>query len=379
MPSTPQPKVQAPKRIAKNVRIKTRGKNTRYGTVIDATEKHTWNVKFDDGTTEVCKSQQLQIYDEYYNKPSETPLRKAASTIKRMIRKTVGKKPHVRNAIDRSSISYESQSDEDSASTGRDDDENYEPDVEVSIVDSPNGADGVEVELLTPHPFSPSPGRPSRPRSLFDEASEAPSDGSRRSNHSFDDYIEDEEDIRLPTITLDDDGEDQCDFIDVPQKSRDFMNATRLMKEKKKELLGTTIVKTVKPTNKYAPGGLVEGAPNTVKDGKKGTIIEEVEDGVYLIEWDDEHLPDSRVEKKLLRLQKGLTETYIWEFVENHVADNPPTEYRKHGVIGLSSPRGFEPQITPEHEDYDHPFAKLVEQLWPGDWRRSSRISTNIF
>jgi hypothetical protein len=65
------------------------------------------------------------------------------------------------------------------------------------------------------------------------------------------------------------------------------------------------------------------------KEGEKGTIIDQVEEGFYLIEWDDVNLPDSRVEKKHLRLQKGISETYVWEFEENHVADNPPVEYQK--------------------------------------------------
>jgi hypothetical protein len=339
--------------------------NTRYGTIEDALGKHIWKVKLDEGSTEEFKSQQLQIYKEYYNKPSETPIQKAASTIKRIIRKTVSKKARTNNL---SSSSSESQSDDDdsSASTNRDKDENYEPEVEFSTQ-----IDDEEVEvLLTPRPPTPSPGRPTRPRTLFEEVTEASLDDSRRSNHSFDDFIEDEEDILLPTSNLEDDGEDQCDFVDVPQKATEFQNATKLMNEKKKELMGTTIVKTVKPTNKYAPGGLVEGAPNTQKEGKKGTIIDQVEEGFYLIEWDDVDLPDSRVEKKHLRLQKGISETYVWKFVENHVADNPPAEYQKHGVIGLSSERFDDPNILNyEDPDYDHPFAKLVEQLWPGDWR----------
>jgi hypothetical protein len=69
---------------------------------------------------------------------------------------------------------------------------------------------------------------------LFEEVTEASLDDSCRSNHSFDDFIEDEEDILLPTTNLEDDGEDQCDFVDVPQKATEFQNATKLMNEKKR-------------------------------------------------------------------------------------------------------------------------------------------------
>lgn len=364
-------KVQLPKHIAKGVRVKTRGKNPRYGTVTEAKQKHTWQVQFDDGSSEVCKSNQLFIYKEYYNKPSETPVQKAASTIKRVLRKTVGR-PRARNSSNNSS-NYESQSDDEEST---DKDEDYVP-AGVQITESlnENGTDGVEVELLrTPCLLEElSPGRPNR--TLFDEESQA-SEGSHISNHSFDDVSEDEEDVRLPTTSLEDDGVDHCDFIDKPQKLRDYLHASKLMKAKKKELMGSKVIKTVKPTNKYATGGLVEGRPNTVKAGETGTIIDECDDGFFMIEWDNDALPDSRVEKKHLRLQKGVSTTYVWEFVENHVADNPPTEYERHGVIGFSA-KGFHADV--EDDNYDHPFAKLVEQLWPGDWREQlSNLNKHI-
>jgi hypothetical protein len=382
MLSTPKPKVQVPKRFAAGVRVKTRGKNTRIGTIVKATGKSVWEVKFDDGSTEVRKSQQLQIYEEYYNKPPEpTSMQKAISTIKRILPKTVGRRrgarARTRNSISSSNSSSESQSDEYSTSSSRDKDEDFEP--EVGILDSPE-ADGVETVLLTPRAFTPSPGpgQPSRPRTLFGEEQAPEEDDDRRSNHSFDDCLEDEEDIRLPSFSLEDGGEDQCDFVDVPQRLQEYQNATKLMNAKKKELMGTTITKIVKPGNKYAPGGLVEGRPKTVKEGQKGTIVEEVEDGVYEIEWDDLDLPNCQVEKRHLRLQTGLTQTYTWKFVEHHVANNPPTEYRKHGLIGLSSkglevpptiPNKDNPEEPLPNPEYDHPFARLVEQLWPGDWR----------
>lgn len=141
------------------------------------------------------------------------------------------------------------------------------------------------------------------------------------------------------------------------------------MAEKKKELIGTTLTKTIKPTkSKYGLGGLVVGAPNTIKAGEKGTIIDECDDddGFYLIEWDNDALPDSRVEKKNLRLQTSVSKTYVWKFVEDHVSNNQPTEYIRHGLIGFSA-SGFHAMFGTA--DYDHPFAKLVEQIWPGNWR----------
>jgi hypothetical protein len=120
-----------------------------------------------DGSTDIRKSQQLQIYEEYYNKPPEpTSMQKAMSTIKRILPKTVGRRrgarARTRNSISSSNSSSESQSDEYSTSSSRDKDEDFEP--EVGIMDSPE-ADGVEAVLLTPRAFTPSPGpgQPSRP------------------------------------------------------------------------------------------------------------------------------------------------------------------------------------------------------------------------
>jgi hypothetical protein len=131
----------------------TRGENTRYGTIEDVDGKHIWKVKLDKGSTEkVFKSQQLQIHKEY-NKPSETPLQKAASTIKRIVRKTVSKKANTHNSS-ASSFSSESISDENSStSTNSDKDEDFMPEVDVLH----GGDDKIEV-LLTPHPPTPSLG-----------------------------------------------------------------------------------------------------------------------------------------------------------------------------------------------------------------------------
>jgi hypothetical protein len=385
MPSTPKPKVQVPKRFAAGVRVKTRGKNTRIGTIAKATGKSIWDVKFDDGAIEERKSQQLQIYEEYYNKPPETSTQKKVSTIKRFIPNSISKIARRTNNLSLSISSSGSQSNDDDSSTSTDrdkddedfepddkDDEDFEPEVEVNVNVLDGGDDEIET-LLSPVPGLPSPyppRRPTIPRTLFEEAPEELSD-DRRSNHSFDDCLEDEEDIRLPSFSLEDGGEDQCDFVDVPQQLQEYQKATKAMNEKKKELMGTMITKIVKPGNKYAPGGLVEGRPKTVKEGRKVTIV------VYEIEWDDPDLPNCQVEKKHLRLQTGRTETYTWKFVEHHKVDNPPTEYRKHGLIGLSSkglevpptiPNKDNPEEPLPNPEYDHPFARLVEQLWPGDW-----------
>lgn len=58
--------------------------------------------------------------------------------------------------------------------------------------------------------------------------------------------------------------------------------------------------------------------------------------------------------------------------MQDHVAPNPPTTYNKGGVVegGVG---GFEAEsfnnTDAKSENYNHPFARLLESLWPGDWR----------
>lgn len=70
------------------------------------------------------------------------------------------------------------------------------------------------------------------------------------------------------------------------------------------------IVKTVKTQNKYSVGGRVEGGPKLIFKGRTGTIANVLGGDVFLVEWDYDNSQDCRMEKKSLRLQKGLATTY---------------------------------------------------------------------
>jgi hypothetical protein len=172
-----------------------------------------------------------------------------------------------------------------------------------------------------------------------------------------------------------DGGGEQVDFLDKPMKKQAFENSYRIMKEEKEHLIRTkhAIIKIVKSSNKYDVGGKVVGRANTTKKGETGTIAEVCGGDVYLIEWDDENLLPCRMEKKHLVLQKGFGETYRWEVVRDHIAPNPPTKYEKVGIEGFSM-KSFDVMPTDDkgepNPDYDHPFARLLEALWPGDWRQ---------
>jgi hypothetical protein len=83
-------------KIGKGVKVVTKKKPVRYGTVVDVVGPKQWTVEFgaedEDGgvKTEQLSSAQLGVYKEYYNKQSNTPVRSALKTIRKAVRETVG-------------------------------------------------------------------------------------------------------------------------------------------------------------------------------------------------------------------------------------------------------------------------------------------------
>jgi hypothetical protein len=370
-------------KIGKGVKVVTKKKPVRYGTVVDVVGPKQWTVEFgaedEDGgvKTEQLSSAQLGVYKEYYNKQSNTPVRSALKTIRKAVRETVGRPRRARRSP--SSVSSASSSSCISDQTNqRDDDEDFVLDVNNEGSPSDN-----ESPLLTPTPPTPtgSPVVLPRQRQLFVSSPNGEVEvvvedvlSDDESAGSFDDFEEEEEDpdgtdqlrVTMPT----EDGGEEVEFLDRPMKKAAYENSFRIMKEDKKRLIDEEyeIVKTVKTTNKYAVGGKVVGAKNTIHADLTGTIAEVVDGdgGRYRIEWDDDSVLNCIVEKKYLRLRKETGQTYTWKVVGDHIAPNPPTKYDQCGVIDFSM-KDFSKQ--PGDPDYNHPFARLVEALWPGEWR----------
>ena len=53
--------------------------------------------------------------------------------------------------------------------------------------------------------------------------------------------------------------------------------------------------------------------------------------------------------------------------MRDHTPENPPSTYTDTGVVGFNA-ETFN-NIDTKSEDYDFPFMRLLERLWPGDWR----------
>ena len=71
--------------------------------------------------------------------------------------------------------------------------------------------------------------------------------------------------------------------------------------------------------------------------------------------------------KNQLLLSKEPNKILKWRVVRDHEPENPPSKYSKVGVVGFNA-EGFN-NIDTKLDDYDYPFARLLEHLWPGDWR----------
>jgi len=332
------------------------------------------NVKFDDGSTQEFSSAQLGIYKEYHNKHSQTPVKDALKTIKKAVHKTVGRRRG--RKIRRNNISS-SRSDGSISSSGSGSAQSK------SRKSDEDDMSQAASSLMTPRPLEESP-RPvvnlPHQRQLFsDPASDSESSSV---GGSFDDLEEEEEDgdgtDKLQIIIQTEDGGEQADFLDRPMKKAAYEKSYEIMKEEKSKLIESkhVITKTVKAQNKYAVGGKVVGAPNSIKKDQLGTIIEVCGDNVFIIEWDDDNMIPCRMEKKCLRLQKETGQMYQWVVIADHVAPNPPTKYEQVGVVDFSM-KDF--NAMPGDDDYNHPFARLVEALWPGDWRKQlAKMNTHL-
>ena len=355
-------------KIAKGVEVVTKKKPVRYGTVKEAAGQRQWLVEFKDGdgtVREELSSAQLAVNREYYNKPSQSPFRQALSSVKKAAARTIGR--HRRDGCQ--IPSHDSNRSSCSSSSSSSSDANYE---EENVNQSPTSS-----SLGTPRPLEDllddSPIILPRQRQLFANQSKVVVEdvSDDESAGSFEDAEEAEEDgdgtDRRQIITAKDDGGEEVEFIDRPMQKEKYDEAYRIMKEEKKRLIDNahTFIKTTKTQNKYDVGGRVVGKATSIHKDKTGTIIEVMEGDRYRIEWDDE-TQTCWVPKNYLKLETGTTTTYKWTVVKEHIAANPPTSYHKLGVIDFKM---CDFNAKPDDDDYNHPFFRLVEALWPGYWR----------
>lgn len=90
-----------------------------------------------------------------------------------------------------------------------------------------------------------------------------------------------------------------------------------------------------------------------------------IHDKLFTIEWDRGGMQDVRKSHLVLVYEKQ--KIHSWKTVADHAADNPPSKHQTHGLVDFHF-SSFS-NLDRESDNYAYPFAKLVETLWPGNWR----------
>ena len=67
------------------------------------------------------------------------------------------------------------------------------------------------------------------------------------------------------------------------------------------------------------------------------------------------------------KISQEPNKVFEWVVVRDHIPPNPPSQYESHGVINFDAST-FD-NIDVKSDSYSYPFAKLLEDLWPGVWR----------
>mmetsp|Transcript_20233 Transcript_20233/g.43993 ORF Transcript_20233/g.43993 Transcript_20233/m.43993 type:complete len:627 (-) Transcript_20233:1152-3032(-) len=413
-----------PKRIAVDVRVHERKKDGRTGTVIKAVGVglRKWVIQFDgeDGTEVKSSASALQIYMEAYRK-QDTPKKSLATSVQAAPPKT-GRTRKAKKNISNDRVSGSTS--EESIKDTSDDDDDFLGTESVASSDNSNvrsssseesfrnnsssdehsdsssdsprqnkkrslfssakkllsqrrrggkkkGASLRGTRLFTPRPLSLSEDDSSSSSSIpCNNAVFTPEEGE-----GFDDAFEEEEDDNVmgdARVMEDSETPDgaRVEFIDCPQKSALYHAAKREMEKKKESLIDEkhTIRVEVKTQHAYKFGGRVEGRPRTDFSGCRGTIIDVIDvidEDRYMIQWDNDTTGEAR--KNQLLLSKEPNKILKWRVVRDHKPENPPSNYREVGVVGFNA-ETFN-NIDTKSDDYDYPFSRLLEHLWPGDWR----------
>jgi hypothetical protein len=216
--------------------------------------------------------------------------------------------------------------------------------------------------------FSPSNPTATRPRTLFQENTNGVYNPEE---HEYDvDEEEDEEDDHCGTMKAVDkeDGGIRMEFFAEPERADKYQKSKEAMEATKKNLIDTKHVfkVTVKTKMGYEMYSRVKGRKkNDEINGLHGTIVKVIDANLFTIEWDRGGTQDVR--KSHLQLVYEKETTYFWKTVTDHAADNPPSNYQTHGLVGFQF-SSFS-NLERESDNYAYPFAKLVESLWPGNWR----------
>jgi hypothetical protein len=104
--------------------------------------------------------------------------------------------------------------------------------------------------------------------------------------------------------------------------------------------------------------GLVIGQSNV--DGRK----------LWIVDFGNGSEPEPMRHQQLVLCHRNQDQTYVWKLVEDSEPETEPVDYSDGiGLSGLNFAKEFK-SLNPSGEVYNRPYLKLLERMWPGDWRQ---------
>jgi hypothetical protein len=130
-------------------------------------------------------------------------------------------------------------------------------------------------------------------------------------------------------------------------------------------------------------GGISIGAAVQTKARpyREGIVVNQTEDVEGRKHWlvnfgnaQDEMEPEPMRAQRLKLVQQSEAQEYVWTLVEDS-DEIAPDEYTDIGLIGFDFPEAFKPPVGA----YTYPHLKLLQKLWPGDWKQQlKQLNTKI-
>lgn len=353
-------------RIGIDKRVEEKKKNGRKGTIVgNAIGAKKWTVQFDDTNgSEEKTSAQLRVCTQE-NGVQQTPPRKALATIQ--------KAPPMTGLDDESSVSSTPKSKRKSvfnrilSSVNR---------LTTPLLQTPRSSRSDS--SIHSFCFSPSDKTATRPRTLFQENTNRVYFPEQHEYNVDEEDDEEDDHCGMRDLANTEDGGIRMEFFAEPERVNKYQKAKEEMEAAKKELIETehTFDVTVNTKMGYDMFSRVKGRKkNDEINGLHGTIVKVIDDKLFTIEWDRGGMQDVRKSHLVLVYEKQ--KIYSWKTVADHVADTPPSKYQTHGLVDFHF-SSFS-NLDRESDNYAYPFAKLVETLWPGNWRdQMGKVNASI-
>jgi hypothetical protein len=186
-------------------------------------------------------------------------------------------------------------------------------------------------------------------------------------------------DFELPSLNTDEDeaeGEDVPLHGEIPVEPEDIhKNKWQQYQLDKAELLeeGWTVIKTGNSNQGISVGAKVK---TRGRNSREGQVVGQTEIGVplkkhWLVDLGGDE-PELMTPMQIQLVERSEAQNYEWTLVVNSSPDEAtaPVEYDDIGLAGFNFPESFKPSTGGA---YEYPYLKLLQKMWPGDWKAQLR------